>query len=163
MKILRRSIGHLHRQPPSFPLANIVFGECTIPKEHIFYYSSHNYGLVNLSPFKRNHVLLIPFRKVQHFQQLSAEEIKIFLEDAQRVEQIMLLFKKCHYTIFCQNGRNAWQTVKHVHFHFMPREEQAIEDHRSKKRSFQDMADEAMRLRGFVAENFKEWDAFKAA
>jgi len=87
-----------------------------------FYESSHVLGLFNYRPVLEGHVLILPKRHVERLEDLTTEE---FIEIKEAITKIHTAAKNVYgkndYLLIIQNGKDAGQTVPHVHFHLIPR------------------------------------------
>lgn len=72
-------------------------------------------------PATKGHLLIIPKRHVERFQDLTAQE---FLLVQQEVNHFSKVFKEKYqlsdFLLIQKNGKNAGQTVPHLHFHVIP-------------------------------------------
>ncbi|EKX42381.1 hypothetical protein GUITHDRAFT_73962 [Guillardia theta CCMP2712] len=156
-----------------------MFGRFFIPEDHIFYRSPSGLSaaFVNLRPIVPGHVLVVPQRVVDREKELDEEESldlwKTVREVGHRVEEE---YKASALNIAVQDGKAAGQSVPHVHFHILPRavgdfernddvydkiEEfdarptklHVPEDSERKDRTFEEMKEEAGRLRRLFAVN----------
>ena len=59
-------------------------------ESQIFFRSTKSYGLVNLKPIVRGHVLLIPRRVVARLGDLSPEEVGDLFSSVQRVARVLV-------------------------------------------------------------------------
>lgn len=88
----------------------------------VFHRTTLSYGLVNLKPLIRGHVLVCPLRVVPRFSDLSSSEITDLFCTVQRVSNmIQRVFDAPAVNIAIQDGVEAGQTVPHVHAHVIPR------------------------------------------
>lgn len=101
----------------------------TILKNQKIFENEHVYVLYDYKPIIRGHCLVIPKRHVEHFQNLTAEElldahaaIGTLFEAAQKA------YDASSYILLQKNGKAAGQSVPHVHFHFFPRKEGDFSD-----------------------------------
>jgi len=98
------------------------FGGWRLRSSEVFYVSAHAFAFVNLRPIVDGHVLVAPRRVVVRMAELSGEE----LEDVWRVASLVGTRLEKHYdtaalTFAVQDGKDAGQTVEHVHVHVLPR------------------------------------------
>ncbi|CAB9497816.1 Nitrilase and fragile histidine triad fusion protein NitFhit [Seminavis robusta] len=99
------------------------FGPWLISKEHVFHTSSLSAAFVNLRPLVPGHVLVMSLRVVPLLADLSQEEYTDLWLTVRVVQDIL----KQHYTscqafnVAVQDGRDAGQSVPHVHVHILPR------------------------------------------
>jgi bis(5'-adenosyl)-triphosphatase len=81
-----------------------------------------SYALVNLKPLLPGHVLVSPLRVVPRFNQLSTAEVQDLFLTVQRVSRtIERLYNATALNIAIQDGKDAGQSVPHVHAHIIPR------------------------------------------
>lgn len=74
-----------------------------------------------LTPATAGNVLIIPKRHMTRLEELKEEE----LTDMYRlVQKVQAVFKECYglsdYLVVQKNGKNAGQSVDHIHIHVMP-------------------------------------------
>lgn len=85
--------------------------------------------IADYAPRVRGHLLIIPKRHVVKAHELLKEE---WDEIALLIPKIVKVFEKAlntnQYVILEKNGRNAYQTVPHVHFHLLPIQAQTWHD-----------------------------------
>ena len=82
-------------------------------------------------PVSPGHVLIIPFRHVNSFFELSRQEKEdmfLLLEQAKLIIEEM--YRPDGYNIGLNIGQAAGQTVMHVHIHIIPRYEGDMDDPR---------------------------------
>ncbi|RKF74439.1 Bis-tetraphosphatase [Golovinomyces cichoracearum] len=114
----------------------IYFGPYEVT-DQVFYNSSFCYALVNIKPVLPGHVLVVPHRPVQRLTELSHDEVTDLFTTVQRVQNMLAkhYFKGDHlqgrpedgsFNIAIQDGKEAGQTVPHVHCHVIPRTKQDI-------------------------------------
>jgi bis(5'-adenosyl)-triphosphatase len=126
---------------------SIKFGRWDIADHEIFWKGLHAYAMVNTRPVVPNHVLVCPLRVVQSFCDLVPDEI---VEMTSAVSKISDALGPCSIAI--QDGREAGQTVPHVHFHILPRPQQGIikVDARTADRTAEEMAEESSYLKNLI-------------
>lgn len=88
------------------------------------YEDDHVIILYDYKPVIEGHCLVIPKRHVERLEDIEPHEmaamhqaIKSLYQSAQKV------YHSTGYLIFQKNGKEAGQSVPHVHFHFLPRKE----------------------------------------
>ncbi len=87
----------------------------------VFYRGEQALGLLTHKPAVPGHVLIVPRRHVERFEQLSAEEMAEIQEVIQKVHgAVSRLYGATGYLLLQKNGREAGQSVPHVHFHYLP-------------------------------------------
>jgi len=142
----------------------VVFGQYLVNASQVFYKSKLCLALVNLKPVVKGHVLVIPKRKVQFFKDLSTDEITDVFYSAQKISNVLQReFKSPALTLAVQDGKDAGQTVEHLHVHLLPRHKgdfpknddvySEIEKEDRPSRTEEDMAQEAEFLAKFFPEN----------
>lgn len=79
-------------------------------------------ALYNYSPYEAGHSMLIPRRHIQRVEDLTEEEILEIFAFIPRLKQAFNeIYEANDFVVLVQNGKNAGQTVGHVHFHIIPR------------------------------------------
>jgi diadenosine tetraphosphate (Ap4A) HIT family hydrolase len=87
----------------------------------VFYRGDQALGILTYKPAVPGHVLIIPARHVERFEDLTLEEIKALGEMIQKVDKrVRAVFHNKDYVLIQKNGPLAGQTVPHVHFHYLP-------------------------------------------
>lgn len=155
----------------------LFFGPYRLYPEQIFYESELSYGIVNLKPLVPGHVLIIPKRICPRFTQLTAKEVSDLYATVHFVTPLL----EQHYqasasNIAMQDGKDAGQSVPHVHVHILPRKQGDFQrndeihelidkydarldqrtfptDEERKPRSLEEMASEANELRQFIQQS----------
>ncbi|OEU07744.1 HIT-like protein [Fragilariopsis cylindrus CCMP1102] len=107
---------------------NIVhrFGQFIIPKTNIFCLSPNKIGsiaFVNLRPIVPGHVLVTTQRIVPLVEDLTEEEYLDMWLLVRRVQTILKVAypKTTAFNIAVQDGKDAGQSIAHVHVHILPR------------------------------------------
>uniref|UniRef100_A0A5K3FF06 bis(5'-adenosyl)-triphosphatase n=1 Tax=Mesocestoides corti TaxID=53468 RepID=A0A5K3FF06_MESCO len=170
----------LSRRHDLFPLPDVgspipigtedfQFGNITLKAEQIFYRTSVSIALVNISPLVPGHVLVIPVEVVDRFGSLPDGTIADMYACVKRIsEKLCEHFGATSLTISIQDGKDAGQTVPHVHVHVLPRKPgdfamnddiyAALQAHdkvaNRKYRSNEEMAVEAKLFRSFFYDKF---------
>jgi len=104
----------------------LIFGKFIINKSQIFYESPSDLtvAIVNLRPIVPGHVLVIPKRIVPKLSQLTNEEYDDLWRSVRTVQNAL---EKCYsaggFNVAVQDGKQAGQSVPHVHVHILPRQE----------------------------------------
>ena len=153
--------------------SNISFGPYTIQSSQLFYESSKCYGLVNLKPIVPGHVLIIPKRVIARYKDLTPDEAADLYDTVYKISPIL----EKHYNaealnIAMQDGKDAGQSVPHVHVHMLPRKpndfkrnddvyehlekqnlDKVIQEEERKPRTLEEMAAEATVLRTLFPNN----------
>jgi diadenosine tetraphosphate (Ap4A) HIT family hydrolase len=86
-----------------------------------FFQSDLVLGLITHKPAVPGHVLVIPKRHVERFEELTVEEMVEIQIAIQKIDRMVRgAFGYKDYVLLQKNGRGAWQSVPHVHFHYLP-------------------------------------------
>ena len=125
----------------------IRFGKWEIKDYEIFWKGAYAYAMVNTRPIVKNHVLVTSLRIVPSFCDLNTDEIA---EMSFVVAKITKALGSCSVAI--QDGREAGQTVPHVHFHIVPRPQEGLKqvDSLNADRSAEEMAEESAYLKKLI-------------
>ncbi|WUR04177.1 bis(5'-adenosyl)-triphosphatase [Vairimorpha necatrix] len=133
------------------------FGVFDIPEEHIIVKTEHCFVFTNLRPFLPYHILVSPKSIKPNLSDLSNEEYSDLFDCVRRCLKALKSYGSS-FTVSCQDGKEAGQSVPHVHIHIVPRNINDIEDNdriyskgaldivRS-DRTFEEMAEETTKLR----------------
>ncbi len=118
---------------------------CTLPTERII--DSNKFAIVIRDgyPISEGHTLIIPKRHVGSFFETTQDEklaLLALLESAQK--QLKKEFNPPSFNIGINDGKEAGQTVPHLHIHLIPRYES-------------DMADPRGGVRWIIPEKAKYW------
>ncbi|XP_002131970.2 bis(5'-adenosyl)-triphosphatase-like [Ciona intestinalis] len=102
--------------------SGLKFGQHIIPASTTFLRTSLSFAFVNVKPVVPGHVLVCPIRLVERVKQLKSEEVADLFITAQRVSTVVeRCFKASSVSIVVQDGREAGQSIPHVHVHILPR------------------------------------------
>lgn len=98
-----------------------AFCDEKVLQRQIFYRGDKALGILTHKPAVLGHVLIIPERHVERFEDLSPEEMAALGEAIKKVDlAVRKAFGTGDYVLIQKNGREAGQTVPHVHFHYLP-------------------------------------------
>lgn len=98
-----------------------AFCEKDILDRQVFYQGNGALGLLTHKPAVPGHVLIIPQRHVERFEDLSSEELAAISDCIKKVDgAVRKTFGNKDYILLQKNGRGAGQSVPHVHFHYLP-------------------------------------------
>ncbi|VDO05235.1 unnamed protein product [Rodentolepis nana] len=98
------------------------FGPITLKVDQVFYRTSVSMAFVNISPLVPGHVLVTPIDVVDRFTSLPYGTIADMFVVAKRVcDRLCDHFGATSSTISIQDGKDAGQSVPHVHIHALPR------------------------------------------
>ncbi|KAI5202291.1 bis-tetraphosphatase [Aureobasidium subglaciale] len=107
--------------PPSTLSKAIHFGPFAVTSQ-VFYRTPLSFCLVNLKPLLPGHILVCPLRRVQHIDQLSANEVTDLFSTVQLASRTLKrVYNASACNIAIQDGKAAGQSVPHVHAHLIPR------------------------------------------
>ncbi|KAL3318745.1 hypothetical protein Ciccas_002602 [Cichlidogyrus casuarinus] len=109
-------------KPVKIENRSFIFGPIEIPANHVFLRSNLSYAFVNLSPLVPGHVLVSPVRLVERFEQMTLGEVTdLYALVRTIVPRLAKYFNASSMTIAIQDGKEAGQSVPHVHMHVLPR------------------------------------------
>lgn len=98
-----------------------AFCDSTVLESQTFFKKGSALGILTHKPAVPGHVLIIPERHVERYEALTAEELTDIHEVVRRVDRaIQKKFGNKDYLILQKNGKEAGQSVPHVHFHYLP-------------------------------------------
>ncbi|SBS89334.1 histidine triad protein, putative [Plasmodium malariae] len=98
------------------------FGMYEIDKREVFLTTKYSYGFVNNKPLLPGHILLTTLKKKKKYNDLDIEEIiDINLLSNFMCYVMGILFNTNNFSIAIQDGKDAGQTVDHLHIHIIPR------------------------------------------
>jgi diadenosine tetraphosphate (Ap4A) HIT family hydrolase len=93
---------------------------CNPPEERIISSNEHAFLTYSIAPYDTYHLLVIPFRHVDRFENLNdSEHTAIQSLLLQGVELLKKLDRK-NYSILLRNGEGIGKTVPHLHYHIIP-------------------------------------------
>ncbi len=99
---------------------------CAFCREEIidrqfFYQKDGILGLVTHKPAALGHVLIIPERHVERFEDLTSSEVVCLAEAIKEIDKaVQKSFGNRDYLLLQKNGKEAGQSVPHLHFHYLP-------------------------------------------
>lgn len=93
-----------------------LFGPHKIRQSEIFHSSSQSVCLVNIRPVVPGHVMVVPKEPHARFSELSTVQVTdLFITASLVVEAIQVQFNPSSFTLTIQDGKDAGQSVPHVH------------------------------------------------
>ena len=99
----------------------IIQGE--IPCEKIIETNSE-IAFLDINPCAEGHTLVIPKLEVERLEDLPETQTMSLMRTIQQVAKaVSNAFDGIDYNLILNNGVNAGQEIKHVHFHVLPRTE----------------------------------------
>lgn len=101
------------------------FGKFTIPQSHVFYETEKCAAFVNLRPIVPGHVLVVCKRPgVKRMSDLYDDEYADLWITVRKVQRVVEEDNGgVASNVAVQDGREAGQSVPHVHVHVLPRKE----------------------------------------
>lgn len=110
-----------------------------------------------LTPATKGNILIIPKRHVERFEQLSTHEMALIQSEINLFSKIFTHFYGIpEFVIIQKNGKNAGQSVAHVHFHMIPAPKPFDEIVHTAFHLREKISDEEMRLRTHELQDFVE-------
>jgi bis(5'-adenosyl)-triphosphatase len=92
-----------------------------------FMQTGNFFALYNISPILPGHSLVIPKFHYQSFMELEKEKVGELFIFAQKVIRVLLMaFQSNGFNLTIQDGKNAGQTINHLHLHLIPRKEKDL-------------------------------------
>ena len=87
-----------------------------------FYEDENFIAIYNIRPVVKGHCLVIPKRHIESMLELNEKERMDFISFSNKAIFIALKYANANDLDFLlQKGENAGQSIKHLHFHIMPR------------------------------------------
>lgn len=85
--------------------------------------SSLTYTLLNLYPYNNGHMMVVPFRHISEFTELTGDEGAEIFKELQLAEQALTEISKPHgFNVGANLGRTGGAGIdEHIHFHIVPR------------------------------------------
>ena len=106
-----------------------VFCDPEVRRKESFYQSEKSIAIIDIKPVLPGHVLVIPKRHVERFVELTEEEIVDMFNSVKNVYNILTnAFKSTAFNLIIQDGREAGQSIDHLHLHVSPRIKYDIDD-----------------------------------
>jgi diadenosine tetraphosphate (Ap4A) HIT family hydrolase len=99
-----------------------VFCSKTTLAAEKFYEDENFVAIYNIRPVVKGHCLIIPKRHVESMLELNETERRDFISFSNKAVFIALKYSGTNdFDLLLQKGENAGQSVKHLHFHILPR------------------------------------------
>uniref|UniRef100_A0A7S3RNF9 HIT domain-containing protein n=1 Tax=Strombidinopsis acuminata TaxID=141414 RepID=A0A7S3RNF9_9SPIT len=101
----------------------LKFGKFDLDPSQVFFASDAGLSLaiVNLKPLVPGHVMVIPRRVAPRMGELTAEELEDLWRTVRHVQGVVQEFHGASCaTLGVQDGKDAGQSVPHVHVHILP-------------------------------------------
>lgn len=100
---------------------NCPFCNPSVLRTQMIYREPRCLALIDYKPAAEGHVLVIPERHVERFEDLTPEEIVEIHSMIRKIDQAEKeIFGTTGYLLLEKNGRESGQSVPHVHFHYLP-------------------------------------------
>ncbi|KAF2896634.1 hypothetical protein ILUMI_09537 [Ignelater luminosus] len=101
-----------------------MFADKEIPIETVFYSTQYSYAFTNIRCVVPGHVLVSTVRQAKRLEDLTAEEVADFFQTAIKAQKAVERANSSTSSTICvQDGKDAGQTISHVHCHILPRKE----------------------------------------
>jgi len=98
------------------------FGQVNVKSSQVFLKTNYSYAFVNHRPVLRNHVLVSSLREVKKFTELTSDEVSDLFNTVQKVQRVIEKDSNTNSSTICiQDGKDAGQSIEHVHVHILPR------------------------------------------
>ncbi len=98
------------------------FCNAAIMNRQKFYESEDFVALHDRNPFVKGHSLVLPKRHVEDLLKLNDSEKSGLMSFMNRAIFIALKYSGTYeFDVILQEGKNAGQTIPHIHFHILPR------------------------------------------
>lgn len=111
----------MERTPSIF--SKIIKGEIPCWK---LYEDDHTLAFLDIGPLSKGHCLVIPKIQYVTLDEMPAEELAAMVRILPKLAQaVMSATGTTAYNILQNNGEIAGQAVNHVHFHIIPKSENA--------------------------------------
>ena len=112
---------------------------CDYNREKIVEQNNLAYIIYDNFPVNEGHMLIIPFRHVDNFFELTEEELSAIYELLIKgQEKLKKKVKASGFNVGVNIGHDAGQTVFHVHVHLIPRLPGDVADPRGGIRNFKE-------------------------
>jgi histidine triad (HIT) family protein len=103
-----------------FTAENCPFCDRSIIERQAVYRENGCIALLDYKPDIKGHVLIIPERHVERFEDLTADELIAMHKMIAKVDRAeRSIFGSTGYVLVQKNGIEAGQSVPHVHFHYL--------------------------------------------
>lgn len=102
---------------------------CDVADVKIISQNEYARAIIDEFPVNRGHALIVPKRHIEDFEELTDNEILDIMSLTKEVKKIIGdIFGVDGYNFGVNLGEHAGQTVKHLHFHLIPRFEGDVDD-----------------------------------
>ena len=143
-------------------MKDCIFCDPEIRKKETFYETKKCIAIVDIKPIVSGHVLIIPKRHVEKFVELTEEEIVDIFSSVKNVYDILIkAFKATAFNLLIQDGRDAGQSIDHLHLHVAPRVKYDIDDKDFYKKILSDSSERKMLSDEEIEKTVKKLKAVK--
>lgn len=104
--------------PSECIFCKIVEGE--IPC-HKIYETQRIMAFLDINPVAKAHTLVIPKQHVERIELCDEETLKELMIVVKKVGTVIAKTYSSDFNLVLNNGENAGQLIKHLHFHIIPR------------------------------------------
>lgn len=106
---------------------------CSFDDNKIIKSNKETFLTYSLAPYSKHHLLVIPHRHVECFEDLNKEEKKSIDDLLSNGIKLLKVLGHGGYTILLRSGENIGKSVKHLHYHIVPSMELGIENNHQRK------------------------------
>lgn len=104
--------------------SSCVFCDPKILERQVLFEGNGVLAVYPYKPIVSGHVLILPKRHVERFEDLTQEEAGTLVTVIRKVQKVSEVRGEKDYLLLQKNGKISGQSVPHVHIHYMPRSEQ---------------------------------------
>jgi histidine triad (HIT) family protein len=92
-----------------------------LPSEKV-YEDEHAVAVMDINPWTRGHIVVFPRKHAENLFEIEDDELQRVILAVKRVAGLVREgLKPDGVNLLQSNGRAAWQTIFHLHFHVIPR------------------------------------------
>jgi diadenosine tetraphosphate (Ap4A) HIT family hydrolase len=108
-----------------------------------------------LTPATKGNILIIPKRHIERFEQLTGQEMQTIQQEINLFSSVFRDFYEIpEFVLIQKNGKNAGQSVSHLHFHMIPAPKPFDEIVHTAFHFREKISDQEMRLRTRELQDF---------
>lgn len=127
----------------------------TILAKQFVHETDSSVTLYCLTPATKGNILIIPKRHIERFDELTCEEMSTIQDEINLFSKVFTnLYNISEYVIIQKNGKNAGQTVSHLHFHMIPAPSQFDEIIQTAFHYRERISDDEMKIRTLELQDF---------
>lgn len=105
------------------------------PDQRVFAKNGETYLTYSIAPYAKYHLLVIPKRHVESFSDLTRDELRAAQLMLTRGVAVLRAKGIEDYTILVRNGAKSGKSVRHLHYHLIPKHRIGDLDHRQNARN----------------------------